>query len=428
MKRKALLAAIALLACLLTIGVGADQPTRKVMNFIAVLDLRCGEGVDKSITAPLTNVVIEELVKIKKYTVIDRANRDKILGELGFQQTACLNDSCTVEVGRMLGVGKIVVGSIDKIGETYMVNLQLINVETAAIENMSRSTCKKCELDNLIETVASVARKLMGEEAQPVTPVAPPPAPASPSPTSPPSVSRYSDMALVPAGEFMMGCNPDVDTGCPIDEKPYHKVYLDAFYIDKYEATVNQYTTCVQEGKCSKPKTIGLMGDCNWGDPQRGQHPMNCIGWEQAKVFCEWAGKRLPTEAEWEKAARGTDGRIYPWGNDTPNCSLAIMDDGGPGCRQKSTWPVGSKPNGVSPYGVFDMAGNVWEWTADSYQADYYLYSPAQNPKGPPENKLKVLRGGGWPYKAYDLRVTRRHWSKQDEGSTRRGVRCVKAQ
>lgn len=199
---------------------------------------------------------------------------------------------------------------------------------------------------------------------------------------------NIGDTVLVPAGEFTMGN----DSGRS-DEKPVHKVYLDTFRIDKYEVTVQQYQACVQAGKCSKPDEGDEFRDCNWGKSDRGNHPINCVDWNQAKVYCEWTGKRLPSEAEWEKAARGTDGRKYPWGNQEPTCEYAIMNDSGYGCGKNSTWPVGSKPKGASPYGAMDMAGNVSNWVADWYDKDYYAKSTNRNPTGPGSGLQRVVRG-----------------------------------
>ena len=162
-------------------------------------------------------------------------------------------------------------------------------------------------------------------------------------------------MILIPAGDFTMGSN-DGD----INEKPERTVYLEDFWIDKTEVTQGMYAKCTVAG-CAKPT-------CSHGDKN---HPVVCVEWESANAYCEWAGRRLPTEAEWEKAARGTDGRIYPWGNQPATCEYAVMDDltgSGNGCGEgNSAWEVGSKPKGVSPYGVLDMAGNVAEWV-DSWE------------------------------------------------------------
>jgi len=175
MNRKSVIIIVIIVLCLITLSGAEDQPKR-VMNFLAVMDLKCGAGIEKEQCAALTDVLIDEMVKMKKYTVIDRANRDKILSEAGFQQTGCVDNSCTIEMGRQLGVGKMVVGSVAKLEETYLVNLQLLNVETAAVENSARETCEKCKLDNLITTISNDARKLMGE-APASTPAPPPVAP-----------------------------------------------------------------------------------------------------------------------------------------------------------------------------------------------------------------------------------------------------------
>ena len=161
MKRKVIIVLITVISCLLAAGSGADEEPKRVMNFIAVMDLNCGKGIDAEACKALTDVIIHELVKVGTFTVIDRANRDRILAEQGFQQTGCVDESCTVEAGRLLGVGKIVVGSISKVGATYLINLQLVNVQSAAVEISASEECK-CELDGLIQAVRNATRKLMG--------------------------------------------------------------------------------------------------------------------------------------------------------------------------------------------------------------------------------------------------------------------------
>jgi len=251
-----------------------------------------------------------------------------------------------------------------------------------------------------------------------------------------PDGTKGGPMVYVPAGEFMMGCNEAVDSQCQNDEKPYHRVYLDAYNVDKYEVTVADYEKCVKAGKCSDYHLTGYEWPgqsfteseyCNWSKSGKGNHPINCVDWSQPSGYCEWAGKRLPTEAEWEKAARGTDGRKYPWGNETATCDYAVMNDGGNGCGRNSTWPIGSKPKGASPYGVMDMAGNVWEWVQDWYEEGYYKNSPAQNPQGPSSGTLRALRGGSWyndnPGNLRTSHRVRYHPSGRDDYG---GFRCVR--
>jgi len=388
---------LALIVCLFVIGAGAeDQPAKKVMSYLAVMDLECDESITAKQCSTLTDILLDEIVKSQKYTVIDRANRDKILSEVGFQQTGCVEGGCVVEAGRILGVGKIVVGKISKLGGTYVVSLQLLNVETATVETSTRERCDDCEISALIDTVAHAARKLMGLS------------PSAGGPTGL-AVMDTGEMVLVPEGEFIMGSKNGTE-----DEKPVHRVYLDEFYIDKYEVTNEQYTQCVEAGLCSpNGKYEGFTGP---------MQPVVGVGWNQASTYCSWAGKRLPTEAEWEKAARGTDGRSYPWGEGI-DCSKANYMD----CKLEITKPVGSYPLGASPYGAMDMAGNVWEWCADRYGEKYYRKSPSRNPKGPSSGEYRVIRGGSFDYHPMNLRVSYRNWKHSEfTGNEYGGFRCAK--
>jgi formylglycine-generating enzyme required for sulfatase activity len=224
------------------------------------------------------------------------------------------------------------------------------------------------------------------------------------------------DMVLVPAGEFSMG-SPEGDP----DEKPAHKVQISAFFMDKYEVTVKQYAAFLQESGGDRPaewKTMNKTANQN--------RPVMGVDWAEAARYCKWAGKRLPTEAEWEKAARGTDGRLYPWGNDPPTPLHANYG--------KKEWnnhealvPVGTLEAGKSPYGIYDMAGNVWEWVSDWYDNDYYKNSPSDSPAGPPTGGFKVIRGGSWNTSARNLRAADRYF---DPPSFRSqyvpGFRCAK--
>ncbi len=192
-----------------------------------------------------------------------------------------------------------------------------------------------------------------------------------------------AEMVLVPAGEFLMGSRDD-DKWAECVEKPQHKVYLDSYYIYKTEVTVAQYRKfCHATGRKNMPP----KPKWGWID----NHPIVNVSWDDAKAYADWAGVKLPTEAQWEKAARGTDDRIYPWGNkwDAKKCVNYTNSNG-------ITKPVGSISAGASPYGCLDMAGNVWEWCWDWYADDYYKNTPIKNPMGPGIGELRVLRGGSW--------------------------------
>ena len=212
-----------------------------------------------------------------------------------------------------------------------------------------------------------------------------------PAPTAGDVFIRLADemeMVYVPEGEFTMG-SPDGEGDS--DEHPQHTVSLGAFWIDRYEVTNDQFRQCVEAGACVPPTTCD-SGEPTYGEAEKRDHPVVCVNWHDAEAYCRWTGARLPTEAEWEKAARGTDGRRYPWGDewDVGRCNTAEGGKGG-------TMPVGShSPTGDSPYGCADMAGNVWEWVADWYDGDYYSRSPDSNPPGPNLGDYRVVRGGSW--------------------------------
>ena len=232
-------------------------------------------------------------------------------------------------------------------------------------------------------------------------------------------------MVTVPVGEFWMGCAPQ-DSSCDDDEKPGRTVYLDAFRIDRTEVTVAQYAACVQDGVCSAANSD--LWTCNWGKAERDDHPINCVDWKQARTYCRWAGKHLPTEAQWEKAARGTDGRLYPWGEAKASCRYAVMDDGGSGCGSGGTMPVGSRLAGASPYGALDMSGNVYEWLADRYAEDAYQNAGDRNPTGPSSGGSgRAIRGGSWiSVVARTLRSSNRDRSRPEYRSDDLGFRCVR--
>jgi len=218
-----------------------------------------------------------------------------------------------------------------------------------------------------------------------------------------------AEMVLVPAGEFTMGSN-DAD-----DEKPPHRVYLDAFYIDKYETTNALYGRFM--GATGRPAPL-YWNDEKWNGAMQ---PVVSVTWHDANAYCQWAGKRLPTEAEWEKAARGTDGRKYPWGEQW-DVSRAHSDES----KLGKTAPVGSYAGGVSPYGAYDMAGNVWEWVADRYAKDYYQRSPERNPRGSDSGTSRVLRGGSWFNLPFSLRSSNRYFNSPDDRHGSIAFRCAR--
>ena len=220
-------------------------------------------------------------------------------------------------------------------------------------------------------------------------------------------------MALVDAGEFLMGSDKFGD------EKPMHKVSLDAFYLDKYEITTARYAKFLEaEGR--RPPMFWNQGS----QTSYTERPVVGVDWHDADAYCRWAGKRLPTEAEWEKAARGADGRLFPWGNEEPTTRHANFGKG-EWMGYSTLTPVGGFEKGKSPYGIYDMAGNVWEWVADWYEPRYYATSPSSNPQGASSGENKVLRGGSWNNPPFILRSTARNWSAPSDRPAYVGFRCA---
>jgi len=235
------------------------------------------------------------------------------------------------------------------------------------------------------------------------------------------------NMVLIQQGSFQMGSKKSMLELKPHDlfnsdrhtlgpENPAHEVYIDSFFIDKYEVSNDAYTKFIKETGAKKPKGLN---NPNFNNPQQ---PVVGINWKEAFKFCNWQGKRLPTEAEWEKAARGKRPVKYPWGNLPPDSSSLNYNE-----EINKTSPVGSYEKGKSDYGVYDLSGNVSEWVNDWHFPEYYLFSPKNNPQGPEKGQYKVIRGGSWRNNAEDVSLVYRNATTPRNRSLAIGFRCVKS-
>jgi formylglycine-generating enzyme required for sulfatase activity len=247
-------------------------------------------------------------------------------------------------------------------------------------------------------------------------------------PTEVISTEEYAqtEAVFIPAGRFVMGAAPESGyavceesrPGCEltdfVDEGPVREVYLDEFWIDKFEVTNADYHRCVEDGSCAPPALLEF-----YNHPDFETHPVVYVNWFQAESYCQWVGGYLPTEAQWEKAGRGQDERLFPWGNDL-SCGKANLK----GCTMGLTMAAGSFPDGASPFGAMDMAGNAAEWVVDWYDPAGYNPGELVNPTGPVEGELKVARGGSWKNPFAGVRTTNRSANYPEVFSSGVGFRC----
>jgi len=229
------------------------------------------------------------------------------------------------------------------------------------------------------------------------------------------------EWVTIPGGSYFIGSGPG-----NFNEKAERGVTVGSFQMSKTETTVGQYRACVSAGICSEPVSVGF---CNWGKNGRNDHPINCVLWIQAKTFAEWIGGRLPTEAEWEYAARsGGKNRRFPWGDVAATCEYAVLNDGSEGCGERSTWPVCSKTNGNTDDGLCDMAGSVFEWLGDCWRDEVQTaYHGEESKTLTCPSERRVVRGGSWNFHGEYAQVTRRAYKKFDTAAMYVGFRPVRS-
>jgi serine/threonine-protein kinase len=351
-------------------------------------------GSDAALATAMTSLLVSELTPSPKLQVIEEALLKTVMERQGLNASdACDDTSCQVDIGKLIKAQKMIVGDLTKFGNKYILAVKLVDIQSGVVEftGQDKCTCTEDNLDSLVAAVAARVRNHFGEQL-PIPAL--PQAPAGGQAFVPvqPSATPQGAQAFLPVQpqKTFQEFHPTGTKGGPM-------VYVSdfKFYIDKYEVTNQDFQECVSAGACKETKK------------QRGfdapKQPVVYVNQDDARTYCQWAGKRLPKEQEWQEAAQGTDGRIYPWGNDSPNCNLANYDD----CKIGQTLAVGSKPAGASPYGALDMAGNVWEWVEE---------------KG-------GLRGGGWFGNPAYLRVSHRYTNYAGGARPRNdnyGFRCAR--
>jgi len=408
---------------LMPLFIGRPAVSEPAQKLLAVLEFK-GANLKADILDTMSDAVRGGASNALAGTGINVMTRESmlvLLKEMGIKE--CTEGDCEVETARNIGSDYVISGRIVQMDGSYVATLKLHETKRGTLLGTGDAEAERQK--DLWRALKEQGRKLVAEKlvARPNPPAISTPAPVSPANATPPpqAASRCaSNQVAIPGGTFWMGLE-DGDS----NEKPVHKVTLSPYCMDKTEVTVAAYRACVQSGECRPPDT-GVS--CTWGQNGLDGHPINCVDWNQAKAYCDWTGGRLPTEAEWEFAARGNDGRKYPWGNEPPTAQLCWGGEGndlGKGHRH-GTCPIGYYPSGASPFGVLDMAGNVSEWTADSY-APYPSEGQRDPHRSRPDTSHRVFRGGSWG-EGYpsSVRATSRSMFDFDDRCENVGFRCAR--
>lgn len=455
---------------------------------IAVINLETSSNLSAQVGDEISELIRTHLGHLNTFQVMDKNEMNEIINKQGFlrpkgcrriechpalfethgtlqflQKCGASGHDAALEIGWMLGVDKVLIGLVNKLDERYTISVKIIDTFTREVdvadqisfhykihdlemrieelaarlsEKISKrendmvslaregadqkvdEKIKKLDLEeygeikdmkdfiNIMQekiggedSLNNINKREKGDKLKPIE-----------SSSDKFDLGLLKEMAFIPAGSFKMGCDDFAG------EAPVRDVYLDAFFIDKYEVTNLQYEIFW--------KSTGRRPPLNWGKPGFNDplQPVTGVSWQDAADYAAWAGKRLPTEAEWEKAARGTDSLLYPWGNEWEEgrCKPHRKDSSSGLAR------VGSYPEGVSPFGCHDMAGNAWEWCSDWFMTDYYSQAENRNPEGPPDGSWHVLRGGGWESAPDELRTSFRQGGCPGGGYRCAGFRCVK--
>lgn len=441
----------ACLGCLLCL---LGEPEASFGAKVAVLRFQTVD-VDSSIALYMGDM-ITQILQENGQEIVPRKQQEKVL----VQEKDCAETGCAAAAGQKLGVDLVVVGKIYKLFGNFSLHVQLVDSK-AALNLKSIDKAMTGSLESARQTAQEIAREVMAGLAHSssgsplpvdsstsalpvgsgtasvipsVAPVGatssiPPPTPA-PTPALPPPAQLTGavsatpaaplGMVWVPAGEFILGSGTTGGT-------PEQRVFLNEFFIQTYEVTNREYGLFVKQLAYTPPVNTITPEFTVWKGvvypPELEKHPVVNVSWKDADAYCKWIGGRLPTEAEWEKAARGTTGAIYPWGNEW---AKERCNGDGDGDTFEQTAPVGTMASGVSAFGAYDMCGNVAEWVADWFDKAYYLNAPMLNPVGPESGNSKVFRGGAFTDPPDKLKAYRRQGVYPSFKDYNIGFRCVK--
>ena len=339
---------------------------------------------DKGPRADYAQALLEtELQQSGQFALVEREKISTTIEELSFQQSGVTDQSNAVAIGRHLNVHKIFFAQTHRVGGQYALTVKIVDIETTQVQRTESENLGTSQQDIQIG-VRRLARRLIATS----------------------SLLAPAEMVTILGGRFAMGA----EHGLP-DEKPVHQVSIKSFEIDRYEVTRIAFEAfLVDQGR----KKQADLRDANL--------PAVNVSWTDASAYCRSRGARLPTEAEWEYAARGPEGRTYPWGEARPNAALARF-----GGQERKALKIGSLPQGATLEGVHDLAGNVAEWVQDWWHPGYYAQSPAADPLGPADGDYRVARGGSWNQPPDELRASARLYHNPDKGAGHIGFRCAKS-
>ena len=373
---------------------------------VAVLAPEINMAVDENIREQLADIIRDSVGQIEEITLIDK--REVSAARNRANLTGCVGDDCARRIGTAADADIIIVSSLTvQYQEWGTIGVRAVDVSTGKVQaQVTRNLGDAADTTEWFSSMKNAMESFSPEFAAALVAGTTVAETEKPPLAAMPDEKILGEMLFVPGATYTMGVPKSADSHA-------HEVTVSSFWMDRTEVSEEAYHRCILVGGCTDHKHVkGLSGP---------EQPAVKVSWEQAKAFCEFNNKRLPTEAEWEYAARGIDGRKFPFEKKL-SCKVANFS----GCTTNGTMPVDSLPKGASPFGMLHMSGNVWEWNSDWYSTKYFKNSEPVDPKGPEKGKQKVVRGGSWEAINTSLRATSRSRLKPTIGDRSTGFRCAR--